>query len=481
MKRFTVIILGILCANISFSQNETDALRYSYLNYFGTARYMGLGGAMGAYGKDMSAITLNPAGQAGYNWNEFSISGNVTATGINTFYNGKENSHLKGNYNTPNWGLVFAISTNAEKISNWRKFQIGYSRTRINDFVGKTVIKGNHTNSMLNSYVNNIQGLELDELSDLYEGLAYDAYLIDYDTTAKEYYAYTASQNIDQEKTITTSGYQHANDITFSGNYKNKLYVGGSVGFPSSKFNQVSTYTERFKGDTVYDLERFTLEEELNTVGSGVNAKIGVIYMPIKSLRLGMAVHTGTYYAMTDKYQNSIISDFTDNNYDSEVESDEGEYNYSIKTPARYIASIAFLIKKRGYISVEYEYADYKNAKLNADDYNFDTENKVVKEIYQGASILKAGAEFRVTNNWTARAGYSYYSSPIKSDFEDVDNSRTNISGGFGYKNRKYSLDFAYTRSMTNSSHYLYDPALVNPTEINTNLNNFVVTAAFRF
>jgi long-subunit fatty acid transport protein len=194
-----------------------------------------------------------------------------------------------------------------------------------------------------------------------------------------------------------------------------------------------------------------------------------------------MAVHTGTYYAMTDKYQNSITSDFTDNNYDSEVQSDEGEYNYSIKTPARYIASIAFLIKKRGYISIEYEYADYKNAKLNADDYNFDAENKVSKEIYQGASILKAGAEFRVTNNWTARAGYSYYGSPIKSDFEDVDNSRRNISGGFGYKNRKYSLDFAYTRSMTNSSHYLYDPALVNPAEINTNINNFVVTAAFRF
>ena len=481
MKRYTIILLGLLCANFTYSQNEKEALQYSYLNYFGTARYMGLGGAMGAYGKDMSAISSNPAGQGGYNWNEFSISGDVTGTGITTIYNGSENDYLKANYNTPNWGLVFAGTPNIGKISNWRKFQFGYTRTRTNDFVGRTVIKGNHTNSILNSYVNNIQGLSLNELPSDYERLAYDAYLLDYDSIAGEYYAYTQSNDIDQHKTINTSGYQYSNDVTVSGNYKNKLYVGVSLGFPSSKFNQESTYTEIHNGDTTYDLEKFTFKEELNTIGSGFNSKIGIIYVPIKNVRLGLAIHSGTYYSMTDKYQNFISSDFTDDSYDTNLETEEGEYNYSIVTPARYIGSIAFMIKKRVYLSAEYEYVDYRNAKLRSDDYKYKSENDKISEIYKGASIVKTGAEFRVTNNWTARAGYTYYGSPFKSGSEEVDNSRTILASGFGFKNRKYSVDFAYTRAMSKESNFLYDPALTSAAEIEKNLNNFVISAAFRF
>jgi len=35
-------------------QNEEDALRYSYLQFGGTARYIGVGGAFGALGADLS-------------------------------------------------------------------------------------------------------------------------------------------------------------------------------------------------------------------------------------------------------------------------------------------------------------------------------------------------------------------------------------------------------------------------------------------
>lgn len=486
MKSLKVFLLGMLCVNLSYAQNETDALRYSNLNYFGTARFMGVGGAMSAYGKDMSSITLNPAGQAGFNWSEFSFTGNVTGTGINTSYNGTNSSDMKGNFNFSNIGVVFAIKQNPDKITNWRKMQFGYSRTRTNDFVGRTVIKGNHDNSMLHSFVNrgNTGGenggfISPNNLSADYERIVFDALLID--TVNNKYEAYTSSTNIDQEKITNTTGYQFANDITFSANYNNKLYVGGSIGFPSSRYNSVSNYTERFKDDTTKDLEKFTFQENINTTGSGLNAKIGLIYMPVKFIRVGLAVHSATYYSMTDKFQNIVTSEFTDDQWNRRIESEKKTYNYSIKTPARYLASFAYLYKKRGVFSLEYEYVDYKSAKLSADEENFDLENNKIKEIYKGASVIKVGAEFRVTNNWTVRAGAAHYGSPIKSDATTVANTRKNFSGGLGYKTKKFSLDFAYVRSMTSSSTYLYDPAYTNPTTVDKNINNFVVTAGFRF
>ena len=78
MKRYSFIFFGILMAFSANSQNETDALRYSYLNYNGTARYAGLGGAMGALGADMSAISMNPAGMGRYSRSDFSFTGDLT-------------------------------------------------------------------------------------------------------------------------------------------------------------------------------------------------------------------------------------------------------------------------------------------------------------------------------------------------------------------------------------------------------------------
>ena len=46
------------------AQNEEDALRYSNVFFGGTARYMGVGGAFGALGADISVLNINPAGMA---------------------------------------------------------------------------------------------------------------------------------------------------------------------------------------------------------------------------------------------------------------------------------------------------------------------------------------------------------------------------------------------------------------------------------
>lgn len=491
MKRYLFIFFGILMAFSANSQNETDALRYSYLNYNGTARYAGLGGAMGALGADMSAISMNPAGMGRYSRSDFSFTGDLTFTQSKGAYDGNTLNASKANFNVSNVGVVFVKPISFEKATLWKYFQFGITSNRTNDFHGRTNIEGKNNKSLLTSYTNylNENNIPLNETSDFYEGLAFDASLIVHDSLSGVYTPWYNEYDaeIEQTKRTVTRGAQYQTDIAFSGNYNGKLYVGGSIGFPRIRYNTSSTYTEKFvKVDSVYDTEGFSMKEDVSTEGSGFNMKLGLIYAPVKFLRVGIAVHTPTWYSLTDQYSTQITSDFTDNYYDAIKPSPDGDFNYRLKTPGRVMGSIALLYKKRGFLTFEYEYVDYTSAILKDElgvskSDNFDVSNSTASTIYQGASIFKAGAEFRLTNFWTLRGGYAYYGSPIKDEQAQVDASRTNFSGGIGYKNRNFSLDMTYLRSQWKEESYLYDPRLVTATIVDRTLNNFMVTAGFRF
>lgn len=60
-KIFTMVIATALSASL-FAQSDVDALRYSMIDFGGTARSLGSGNAYGALGGDMSTFSMNPAG-----------------------------------------------------------------------------------------------------------------------------------------------------------------------------------------------------------------------------------------------------------------------------------------------------------------------------------------------------------------------------------------------------------------------------------
>ena len=499
MKRIYIIFMGILLANFAYSQNETDALRYSYLNYNGTARYSGLGGAMGALGADMSAISMNPAGAGRYSRSDFSFTGDVTVARVKATFNGNQAQDLKGNFNISNIGAVFVKPLSIEKPTMWRYYQVGITSSRTNDFHSRTLAEGNNSNSMLDAFSGllNSEGFDLssiDNASPFYERLVYDAQLLGYDNTENEFFGWYDPSNptpIRHVRETVTRGAQYQTDITLSGNYNGKLYVGGSIGFPRIRYNSSTVHTEIFNVDSnidaTYDTKEFSFTEELKTEGNGINAKIGLIYLPVQWLRVGVSLHTPTRYSMNDSYSTAIASRFVADSFDQDFTSDVGGFDYRLITPGRVTASAAFLLKKRGFLTLEYEYVDYGNSTLKeaaaaaAGAYDFDLENSTSESIYRSASIIKAGAEFRVTNNWTVRGGYAFYESPFKEDINSIDASRTNVSGGLGYKNANFSLDFTYLRSATKSQSFMYDPSLVPETNMTTAISNFMVTAGFRF
>ena len=74
MKRFLTFIMVLACF-VASGQIIDDVVRYSTENTLGTARFQAMGGAFGALGGDLSAINVNPAGSAVFNYSQFSVNG----------------------------------------------------------------------------------------------------------------------------------------------------------------------------------------------------------------------------------------------------------------------------------------------------------------------------------------------------------------------------------------------------------------------
>ena len=88
---YTVLALPLFAS----AQNFNDALRYSRLEYLGTARFNALGGSMGAVGGDLSALSVNPAALGVYRNSEFTLSTDfMVDTRNTTFRNSKRDENF---------------------------------------------------------------------------------------------------------------------------------------------------------------------------------------------------------------------------------------------------------------------------------------------------------------------------------------------------------------------------------------------------
>ena len=75
MKASGYILIICLLSIVNYQQSVAqDVQRFSERQIMGTARYVGMGGAMTAIGGDPSAVLDNPAGLGLYRRNEISLT-----------------------------------------------------------------------------------------------------------------------------------------------------------------------------------------------------------------------------------------------------------------------------------------------------------------------------------------------------------------------------------------------------------------------
>lgn len=494
MKKLVYTISLLLLTFGVFAQDLTDALRYSTYHTSGTARSAAMGNAFGALGGDFSSLGINPAGAAVYRSGEFTISPSFGKISIDGTYLGNTATDSKYNIGLDNIGYVTTFKTGETSESGLVSISFGLGYNKLGSFSLNSLAEGsNATSSLLGYFTDNANDPNVG-FSDYYEQLAWDTDLLLQDNN-NEYFNDISDSGYGQSvrKSIDRRGYINEYVLSVAANFNHKFYVGATLGIQDVYFKESANISEWDANNDIPYFNNFNFNSFLKTTGNGVNFKVGAIFKPTEQLRLGLAIHTPTFYKFNDLYDGSMKSSIT---YDDGVTENSsaapdkaGVYDYEIETPMRAILSGAYVIGKSGLISVDYEIVDYSTSKLKNGngEYEYIDENNAIAKAYKTTGNLHIGGEYRVSKSFSLRAGYENFPSVYKESYQNStnpngDSKYTTVSGGFGFKQGNIFFDATVKRIMSTDFLKFYpDPYANEMIEFNTAQNNVIFTLGYKF
>jgi len=504
--KLTLISLGLVCASLSIKAQVAngsfgyynDALRYSQTYNFGSARTAALAGSGMALGGDIGSVGMNPAGLGLYNRSQFIFTPAINIFQSDTRFLDNNTPTEESNLDAGNLGLVFNFSNGKLNPSGWSSGSLGITFNRINDFRQNVLYRGfNGNNSIIDAMLEQANGLFPEELSGLAQ-VGYDHYLINPLPGAEDIYDSFVLGFPDQSDQITRNGITDEVKISYGTNYDDKLYLGASVGFISTDYRYERVFTESFVNQPI---NTFIIDERLDVNGTGVNLSLGAIFRPNDMVRIGASYTSPTWYNFSEEsdifyasdYNNYDVANWLDDNGNRLIQDDTVLNNlntntalfvseYNLRTPAKVAVGGAFLFGKHGFITADVEYLDYTNSHVSSSDFFADADNATISNLYQSVTNIKLGGEFRY-NIVRLRGGFARLGDPVVSGFDDLDRTRTIISGGVGLNFGKYFFDLAYSSMSYEESFSPYTlDGNANPvaiTENNLNTTRFTIGLNF--
>ena len=454
----------------------------------GTARYVGMGGAMDALGADISTISSNPAGLGLFRRSMIQGSfGVVSQEGVNSFTTGK-----KTNLSFDQLGFVYAMRTGARSFFN---FGFNYHKSR--NFT--QILSA--ADAFERYRVNGVEQYISSQNKQTYEKLA-DGYLYDWKTITDGgneyqvpdensvlithsqldniyYNALIKDENGDFGYNPATEynfnramrGYIGEYDFNFSGNIRDRVYLGLTIGIHDVNYKGYSEYTEQMDANSL-GITSLTAVDEREITGHGVDIKAGIIFRPVEDspFRVGISVATPTWYDLTTRNYTYVT--------DGNVACDMNEtYDFKVYTPWKFGLSFGHTIGDYLAIGAGYEYADYSSMDTRIitnrdydwyyDDYydesaSDENMNLHTQKTLRGVSTLKLGVEYKPDPALAVRFGYNYVA-PLFEDNAQKDptiasngtyfSSTTDftnwkgtnrITCGLGYTSGNMTFDVAY-------------------------------------
>ena len=477
-----------------FSQNDLDVLRYSQPTIGGDARFMSLGGSMGALGANLSSVNINPAGLGLYRKGEFNVSAGLQTTTSRSIYNSTATNDFKTNLYIGSLGIAFAWEeespfkdeTSRKKFKNWsRRHVASFTFNKLNQFHQNITIRGNaFQQSIMNDFLSAAQNYAPSQLNPFYEGLAFNTYLIDtMPGSLTDYGTYFyLDKTFSHQKNIYQSGGVNSYGFNYSYALDNKHYFGASVGVLSGKWNYDSVFEETDSGDSTEYFKKLKLFETIQTRSTGINLKLGYIARLSEFIRVGVYAHTPTTLTLTDSYSNKIEvtydSLFGQKNVFLIDSSGAGNFKYKIKTPFKAGLSIAFIFKKYFSVNADAEYIDYQKGNLSSKTYSFNEVNGNIQKKYTSTINYKFGFEWNISP-FAIRLGYAAFGSPLGNSFSGFNSNQFYTAGvGWKFKENRY-IDVAIVYRNWKENYYMFNPAYVNIS--NLSFNRIVLQGSYVF
>ena len=480
----------------------------------GTARYVGMGGAMDALGADISTIGTNPAGIGLFRKSQVNASfGFVSQSDVSnsSFVN-------KTNMSFDQVGIVLATRTNSRSYLN---VAFNYHKSRNFDQILEASGRLQNASQNKLSYIKGYNGLfELKTNNNgmlvADEGTFSQVDYLHYNTVLPDGDELTYINCDQYDMNRSSNGYIGEYDFNISGNINNRVYLGFTFGIHDVHYNSYVDYLESAAGGFSSNLV-----DERRITGTGFDFKAGIIVRPVEEspFRFGLSVASPIFYDLESANSTSLMTNDGNRTSISEV------YEFRMNTPWKFGVSLGHTIDNMLAIGVGYEYADYATIDNRYKDGGYEdwygdwhetsssdiVMNADTKANLKGVHTFKVGAELKADPNMAIRLGYNYVSAAYNTDaYRDLSldtqgvyySSTTDytnwkdthrITCGFGYQIGKFNVDLAYQFSSTNGEHYPFmsyyaganEPAendnIADMTKVSNKRHQLLLTLGYRF
>lgn len=510
MRKIFLIALA-LNTGVAMAQEPADALRYSMMGHGGSARTRAIGGAVVSLGGDITAAAVNPAGLAFFRTSEFIFTPTLGLNNTRINYLSEESTkQKKTTFDVSNFGFILPKEGSVN--GNWRNFTVGLGMNRRANFNNITYLNGiNNQSSYSEKYLEELINKNVTNPNDAANNFPYGAslalntYLIDTisgpnGTIAGYRSLATPQTGVIQEQRVVTRGGINDYFIAASGNFMDRLFVGGGVTFSQLKYDRTSTYKESDPTKAANNFNYFETQETLLTEGLGIGINLGVIIRPVDQIRIGASFHSPVLYNMEDLYTTTITTDvegyqgqtvLTQSSRDFN-NGEPGNFQYDFTNPMRFMFGLSYIFqevedvtKQRGFISADVEFLNYGKSKFNTgsltNGINYLQEvNDAIRDQYRSAVNFRIGGELKF-NTIMARLGYNYMGNAYQSSV--LKGTQSSISGGLGYRDKGYFIDLTYVHRMIKDATFPYrlDNGFFAPGFVKGNNGNVVLTVGMKF
>lgn len=458
MKKIILFTLASALSVAASAQSWQDALLYSENDYSGTARSVAMGNALTAVGGDLGSLGLNPAGSAVAGYSQMTITPGFTMSVANAVSDnpelgfGDRVSTLYTRMKMPNVGIVANINTGSHY--GLKRVSFGFLSNATNDFTGRMYATGiNSRNSFCGAVASSAEGYPVAALSgsdSKYDWFNLDDYSESYGLSWRDMVAYRSGifgqvngrylgltdwdkdgkntgvlAPLFQKYGFQTKGYKHDMLINVGFNHSDEFYWGLNLGITLLNYGQAEYWSEApanadefpaipFDTNPNARFQSLEMKRIFDAKGTGLYLKVGALWRPAGTgLRLGAALQTPTIFNIDTRsawYGKAFVSGV---NLPS-AQSPEWDDAYTLRTPGRFNAGIAYTFGKAALLSVDYEVLNYGGNRFRSRTESgiyypnsyFDNTNADIRDVLGWSHSVRVGVELNVAAGVALRAGY---------------------------------------------------------------------------
>lgn len=482
MKHRLVNMIFLL---VGISVSAQDLQRISERDIAGTARYVGMAGAMTAIGGDPSAVKDNPAGLGVYRRMELAISFDDQLDMTRQFGVNSMRDRNRFNASQASWVISFL---NSQRTQGVIAHNIMLSYNRLKSFnrqyygVAQNVpqslaqVIADKTNGL---YPSDLQPAERWNDSEIgwLSCAGYDTYLINPKWEDMSQWEPTPNaKNVNNALDYSEVGEVNQYSATWAMNISNRLYIGVGLNIQSLYYNASSRYVETFGRMGRY--EQLQDNSTVTLTGTAFNTTVGVLYRPIQMVRLGASFQTPSAVRLGMR-SDGFLSGTIDSTLTSQAPFIYSTSRLGYVMPLRSSVGMALQFWNYGMLSFQYDYTHW------AKDQQKDVARRnTMSDVHS----LRVGAEGVIINRVFIDAGYAYEASFLKEDpicqmeynsvrFDTYFRhycSTQYVSAGLGYRGAWFLVHLAYQYRWQNVNLYAHELAL--PYDMRTNTHRIVLT-----